>query len=85
MKLYYRVAIVRHWFRYTEGSISNNQVLGTQTNCSCFSALREGHVLRSGMEDLYDRAPFFRPSRLTKWLPSQADQKQNWRDYICFH
>lgn len=63
MELYYRVAIVRHWFWYKEGSISNNQVLGTQTNCSCFSALR-GHVLRSGMEDLYDRTSFFRPLTL---------------------
>ena len=78
MKLYYRVAILRHWFWYKEGSISNNQVLGMQTDCSCFSALREGHVyLDQSWKTYMTEHPSFSSSRLTKWLPSQADQKQN--------
>lgn len=64
IKTYPGAAILRHRFQHKEVSISDNQVLGTQTNCSFPSPKRRTHTLKSGVEDLYGETFFFLPLTL---------------------
>ena len=74
------MAILRYCFPHKEAFVSSNQILGTQSNCPYLSVLKERHVHSDQGWKTYMVRILLSPSHVTKWLSSQADEKQNWEE-----